>query len=64
MRRSLELKEYKEDIKVLAKFAKALGHLIGVSFLEHLENQSCCFTRDLVGVLAIYQSTVSQRLKE
>ena len=64
MRRSLELKENKEDIKVLANFEKALGHLIGVSFLEHLENQSCCFTRDLVDVLPISQSTVSQHLKE
>ncbi|MDC1379694.1 hypothetical protein N8273_03550 [Algibacter sp.] len=64
MRRSLEPKAYKEDIKVLANLAKALGHLIGVSFLEHLENQSCCFIRDLVGVLAISQSTVLQHLKE
>ena len=64
MRRSLEPKAYKEDIKVLANFAKALGHLIDVSFLEHLENQSYCFIRDLVGVLAISQSTVSHHLKE
>ena len=64
MRRSSEPKAYQEDIKVLANFAKALGHPSGVSILVNLENQSYCFIRDLVGVLAISQSTVSHHLKE
>jgi len=48
----------------LANFEKALGHPSGVSILVNLENQSYCFIRDLVGVLAISQSTVSHHLKE
>ena len=48
----------------LSKFAKALGHPTRIAILKHLENQSCCFTGDLVDVLPISQSTVSQHLKE
>ena len=55
---------YKEDIEVLARFAKALGHPTRIAILEHLDKQSCCFTGDLVDALPIAQSTVSQHLKE
>ena len=55
---------YKEDIEVLAMFAKALGHPTRIAIIEHLDKQSCCFTGDLVDVLPIAQSTVSQHLKE
>ncbi len=48
----------------LARFAKALGHPTRIQILNLLENQSCCFTGDLVEVLPIAQSTVSQHLKE
>ena len=64
MKRSLEQIEYKENTEALAKFAKALGHPTRIAILKHLENQSCCFTGDLVDVLPISQSTVSQHLKE
>ena len=64
MKRSLENVEYKEGTEALAKFAKALGHPTRIAILKHLENQSCCFTGDLVDVLPISQSTVSQHLKE
>ncbi|MGB5647140.1 MAG: metalloregulator ArsR/SmtB family transcription factor [Muriicola sp.] len=53
----------KED-KALARFAKALGHSTRIAILRHLENQSCCFTGDLVEVLPLAQSTISQHLKE
>jgi predicted transcriptional regulator len=64
MKRSPEIIEYKEDTMLLAKFAKALSHPTRVLILNHLEHQSCCFTGDLVEVLPISQSTVSQHLKE
>jgi len=50
MKRSLEQIEYKQDTEELAKFAKALGHPTRIAILKHLENQSCCFTGDLVEV--------------
>jgi DNA-binding transcriptional ArsR family regulator len=56
--------EQKQDDEALAKFAKALGHPTRIVILKYLENQSCCFTGDLVDVLPISQSTVSQHLKE
>ena len=48
----------------LARFAKALGHPIRITILQLLENESCCFTGDLVDVLPLAQSTISQHLKE
>lgn len=64
MKRSLEHIEYKDGTQELAKFAKALGHPTRIAILRHLENQSCCFTGDLVDVLPLAQSTISQHLKE
>ena len=48
----------------LARFAKALGHPTRIKILHLLSTQSCCFTGDLVEVLPIAQSTISQHLKE
>lgn len=48
----------------MAKFAKALAHPTRLEILRLLSTQSCCFTGDLVRVLPIAQSTVSQHLKE
>ncbi|NCO63808.1 MAG: winged helix-turn-helix transcriptional regulator [Flavobacteriales bacterium] len=64
MKRSLESIVYSQDTEVLAKFAKALGHPTRIAILKHLENQSCCFTGDLVEVFPLAQSTISQHLKE
>lgn len=64
MKRTLENINYKEDTEVLAKFAKALGHPTRIAILKHLEKQSCCFTGDLVEILPLAQSTISQHLKE
>jgi ArsR family transcriptional regulator len=64
MKRTLEHIEYKGDTEALAKFAKALGHPTRIAILKHLENQSCCFTGDLVDVFPLAQSTISQHLKE
>ena len=64
MKRSLEHIAYQEDTEALAKFAKALAHPTRIAILKHLENQSCCFTGDLVDVFPLAQSTISQHLKE
>ena len=64
MRRTLENIDYKESTEELVKFAKALAHPTRIAILEHLENQTCCFTGDLVEVFPLAQSTVSQHLKE
>ena len=55
---------YKKDTELLARFAKALGHPTRIAILHYLDRQSCCFTGDLVDILPIAQSTVSQHLKE
>ena len=64
MKRSLEQINYNKDTEALAKFAKALGHPTRIAILKQLENHSCCFTGDLVEILPLAQSTISQHLKE
>jgi len=64
MKRTLENINYKENTEELAVFAKALAHPTRIAILKHLENQTCCFTGDLVEVFPLAQSTVSQHLKE
>jgi DNA-binding transcriptional ArsR family regulator len=64
MKRSLEHIKYKENTEELARFSKALAHPTRIAILKHLENQSCCFTGDLVDVFPLAQSTISQHLKE
>jgi len=64
MKRTLENIDYKESTEELAVFAKALAHPTRIAILKYLENQSCCFTGDLVDVLPLAQSTISQHLNE
>ena len=64
MKRTLENIKYKESTEDLALFAKALGHPTRIAILKYLENQSCCYTGDLVDIFPLAQSTISQHLKE
>lgn len=64
MKRSLEIIKYDKKAEALAMYAKALSHPMRVSILNYLENQTCCFTGDLVDVFPFAQSTISQHLKE
>lgn len=64
MKRTLQNIEYLEGTEDLARFAKALGHPTRIAILKHLENKTCCCTGDLVDVLPLAQSTISQHLKE
>jgi len=59
-----EQKISEDSQEELAKFAKALAHPTRLEILRLLSTQSCCFTGDLVEMLPIAQSTVSQHLKE
>lgn len=64
MSRTLEHIEYGKDTEQLALFAKALGHPTRIAILKYLQQQSCCFTGDLVEIFPLAQSTISQHLKE
>ena len=64
MKRAKENIKYDKKTEEIATFAKALGHPTRITILNYLEKQSCCFTGDLVNVLPIAQSTISQHLKE
>ncbi len=64
MKRTVENINYSKETIAIARFAKALGHPTRITILNYLDNQSCCFTGDLVGVLPLAQSTISQHLKE
>lgn len=64
MKRTLIDSNFDEQTEQLSLYAKALSHPTRITILKHLEKQSCCFTGDLVEVLPISQSTVSQHLKE
>lgn len=64
MKRTLLDMDYDKETEQLAQFAKALAHPTRITILKYLEKQSCCFTGDLVDILPISQSTVSQHLKE
>ncbi|NNK76383.1 MAG: winged helix-turn-helix transcriptional regulator [Maribacter sp.] len=60
----VEQKISEDSQEELARFAKALAHPTRLEILRLLSTQSCCFTGDLVEVLPIAQSTISQHLKE
>ncbi len=47
----------------IAKIAKALSHPARIAILEHL-SKNACICGDLVNVLPLSQSTISQHLKE
>lgn len=64
MKRTFENINYTEAVSDLARFAKALAHPIRIEILHYLDNQSCCFTGDLVEIFPLAQSTISQHLKE
>ena len=47
----------------LARLAKALGHPVRVAVLRHLLRHGGCICGDLVDLVPLAQSTVSQHLK-
>jgi ArsR family transcriptional regulator, arsenate/arsenite/antimonite-responsive transcriptional repressor len=53
----------REDLE-LADFAKAIGHPARIAILKTLAERESCICGEIVEVLPLAQSTVSQHLKE
>lgn len=64
MQRTLEKIDYDPSTEELARFAKALAHPTRVHIMKLLCCRECCFTGDLVDLIPLAQSTISQHLKE
>lgn len=64
MQRTAEKIEYDENLELLTRYAKAHGHPVRLTILKHLGNWSYCFTGDLVDVLPLAHSPISQELKD
>lgn len=56
--------EFPKKENVLAHFAKAISHPARVAILKQIADSETCICGDIVGVLPLAQSTVSQHLKE
>lgn len=56
--------DFKTTDNKLAKYAKALAHPARIAILQFLCRQQSCMCGDIVEVLPLSQSTVSQHLKE
>ncbi len=58
------MKDFSDKTQLIARFAKALGHPARIQIIKYLIKCDCCFTGDIVEILPLAQSTVSQHLKE
>lgn len=56
--------EFKKKEIELADFAKAIGHPARVAILKTIAEKDMCICGQIVDVLPLAQSTVSQHLKE
>ncbi len=56
--------EFQQSDMVLADIAKALSHPARINILRILNELNSCITGELVDLLPLSQSTVSQHLKE
>ena len=56
--------EFSKEENRIAVFAKALSHPARVSILKKLAEKNTCICGEIVQVLPLSQSTVSQHLKE
>jgi len=57
-------KEFGKKEQALAEFAKALSHPARIAILKVLAQKNECICGEIVEVLPLAQSTVSQHLKE
>ena len=53
-----------EDDVLLAEFARVLSHPARIAILRHLAEKNTCICGEIVDILPLAQSTVSQHLKE
>lgn len=56
--------QFSADFQEIARFAKALSHPARVAILETLAEKNSCICGQIVEVMPLSQSTVSQHLKE
>lgn len=57
--------EISDELKEIARFAKAMSHPVRVYILKKLATRNaCCYSGDLVDELPIGRSALSQHLKE
>lgn len=59
-----KLSAFGETENKLAEMAKALGHPARIAILKELARRNSCVCGEIVEVLPLAQSTVSQHLKE
>jgi ArsR family transcriptional regulator len=56
--------EFEEAFERMAEFAKCLSHPARIAILKTLAERNTCICGEIVEVLPLAQSTVSQHLKE
>ena len=57
-------KDFETHTNALARYAKALSHPARIAILETLAARSTCICGEIVEVIPLAQSTVSQHLRE
>lgn len=57
-------KEFTENQKQIARFAKALGHPVRIAIVQMLLKENCCYHGDMSKLIPVAKSTLSQHLKE
>lgn len=55
---------FRNDDVLLAEFARVLSHPARIAILRHLAEKNTCICGEIVNILPLAQSTVSQHLKE
>ncbi|MCB0479144.1 MAG: winged helix-turn-helix transcriptional regulator [Crocinitomicaceae bacterium] len=58
------MEKFKVEINEIAEFTKALSHPARIEILKVLAEKQMCICGEIVEVLPLSQSTVSQHLKE
>ncbi len=56
--------EFSQELQEIARFAKAISHPARVAILQTLADKNSCICGEIVEVMPLSQSTVSQHLKE
>jgi ArsR family transcriptional regulator len=56
--------EFTEELRVLAEFSKAISHPARIAILQTISEKKECICGEIVDVLPLAQSTVSQHLKD
>jgi ArsR family transcriptional regulator len=56
--------EFSEDLRTLAEFSKAISHPARIAILQTISEKKECICGEIVDVLPLAQSTVSQHLKD